>query len=102
MADIVKPHPGVVPTGQHSHLQMCHPLLSEIEKSGGHLPSSTQSKHPGSQDDDEQCVQEGDTEPQHVQGVKRKSTEEPDTPTKEGICSSETNRMPLWIVFSIN
>ena len=64
LADIVKPHPGVVPTGQHSHLRMHHPLLSEIEKKfGGHLPSSTQSKPLGSQDDDEQYVEEGDTEP---------------------------------------
>ena len=47
LADIVKPHPGVIPTGQHSHLCRCHSLLSEIqEKFGCHLPSSTQSKSP--------------------------------------------------------
>ena len=52
LADIVEPHPGVVPTGQHSHVCMCHPLLSEIEKFGGHLPSSIQCKPLWSQDDD--------------------------------------------------
>ena len=33
LADIVKPHPGVVPTGECSHLHRHHPLLSEIQES---------------------------------------------------------------------
>ena len=78
LADIVKPLPGIVPTGQHSHLCVCHPLLSEIQKKfGGILPTATPTDIPG---DDVQELPVPITQPQ---GVKRKSTDEPDTPTKK-------------------
>ena len=86
LADIVKPHPGVVPTGECSHLRRHHPLLSEIqEQFHKHLPTSTQSKPTGSQGIDEQHLDFSmqDTETQHDQGVKRKFPEQPDTPSKK-------------------
>ena len=89
LADIVKPLPGIVPTGQHSHLCMHHPLLSEIQKKFGRiLPTATQSKPTDTEVDD---VQESGTLPvpstqpstqPPSQEVKRKSIDEPDTPTK--------------------
>ena len=75
LADIVKPHPGVVPTGECSHLRRHHPLLSEMqEKFHKHLPTSTQSKLTGSQDIDEHHLDSSmqDTETQHDQGAKGK------------------------------
>ena len=67
LADIVKPHPGVVPTGERSHLRRCHPLLSEIqEKFRKHVPNSTQTKPTSSQDIDEQHL---DSSPQDTDTV---------------------------------